>query len=55
MMKVEDVIYCVSCRGLEVEWGDCERHENDCYVLSCDTCGSHDYDCETASITKGEN
>jgi hypothetical protein len=52
MMTVDDVLYCVNCRGLEVEWRDCERHENDCYVLGCGSCGHNDYDCENQMIER---
>lgn len=42
------------CGSRYTEWRDCERHENDCYVLMCYTCGTDDYDCETALITERE-
>jgi hypothetical protein len=50
MMTVDDVIYCVNCRGLEIEWFDCDKHgytdENaECYKLYCHNCGYDDYDC----------
>jgi hypothetical protein len=47
MMTIDDVIYCVNCRGLQVEWFDCDKHDDtECYVLKCDSCNHHDYDCE---------
>jgi hypothetical protein len=49
MMTVDDVLYCVNCRGLEVDWFDCDKHDTECYVLKCSTCNHHDYDCGDCS------
>jgi hypothetical protein len=41
---IDSMAVCV-CGSRNVLWRDCDRHENDCYVLMCYECGLDDYDC----------
>jgi len=47
MMTIDDVIYCVKCHGLEVEWFDCSLpgHDEGCFELRCHGCAHADRDC----------